>query len=130
MTVVGLVLVFLGAVFHGYVFVLESLRWTRPATRAVFGVGSAEEAETTRPLAFNQGFYNLFLAVTTIVGVVLVPAGAPAAGYALIVAGAGSMVGAGLVLLLSDRSLRRAALLQLAPPALGLLALAISALLR
>ena len=30
------------------------------------------DAETTRPLAFNQGFYNLFLAVAAFLGVVLV----------------------------------------------------------
>lgn len=130
MTAVGLVLVSVAAVFHVYVFVLESLRWTRPSTRRVFGVGSAADAETTKPLAFNQGFYNLFLTVVTLVGVALVIAGAPAAGYALIVAGAGSMVGAGVVLLLSDPSLRRAALLQATPPALGLIALAIGALLH
>lgn len=129
MTAVGLVLVSLGAVFHFSVFVLESLRWTRPATRAVFGVATAEDAETTKPLAFNQGFYNLFLAVVTIVGVVLLPAGATEAGYALLAAGAGSMVGAGLVLLLSDPGLRRAALLQAGPPGLGLIALGIGALL-
>lgn len=129
MTAVGLVLVSLAAVFHVYVFVLESLRWTLPATRALFGVGSAEEAQTTKPLAFNQGFYNLFLTVETLVGVVLVLSGALAAGYALIVAGAASMVGAGAVLLLSNPSLRRSALLQLTPPALGLIALGIGALL-
>lgn len=66
----------------------------------------------------------------TVVGVVLVPAGATPAGYALIVAGTGSMVGAGPVLLLSDPGLRRAALLQLTAPALGLIALAFGALPR
>jgi putative membrane protein len=128
-TILGLVLVSLAAVFHGYVFVLESLRWTAPRTRAAFGIRSAEEAEATRLLAFNQGFYNLFLAVGAAVGVVLVAAGATVAGTALIALAAGSMAAAGVVLAASQPRLLRAALLQLLPPALGLAALGIGALL-
>ncbi|MCU1472266.1 DUF1304 domain-containing protein [Amnibacterium sp.] len=128
MTVVGLVLVAFAAAVHGYVFVLESLRWMRPSTRAVFGLATEDEAATTRLLAFNQGFYNLFLAVVAVIGVVLIASGASAAGYALAIAGAGSMIGAGLVLLASSPNLRRAALVQALPPALGLVALGIGAL--
>jgi putative membrane protein len=127
--ILGLVLVSIAALFHAYVFVLESLRWTAPRTQAAFGVRSAEEAEATRLLAFNQGFYNLFLAVGTAVGVVLVVAGLTAQGYALIVLGAGSMAAAGVVLAVSQPKLLRAALLQLLPPALGLAALGVGALL-
>jgi putative membrane protein len=128
-TVVGLVLVALAAAIHVYVFVLESLRWMRPATRAVFGIATEDEARTTRLLAFNQGFYNLFLAVVALVGVGLIAAGVPAAGYALVVAAAGSMIGAGLVLIGSSPNLLRAALVQALPPALGLVALAVGVLL-
>lgn len=129
MTVVGLVLVGLAAAVHLYVFVLESLRWMRPATRAVFGIRTEDEARTTRLLALNQGFYNLFLAVVALVGVVLVAAGASAAGYALVLAAAGSMIGAGVVLVISSPNLLRAALVQALPPALGLVALAVGVLL-
>lgn len=38
---------------------MESLTWTTPRTRATFGT-TAEEAETTKLLAFNQGLYNLW----------------------------------------------------------------------
>lgn len=31
-----------------------------------------EEAETTKLLAFNQGFYNLFLAIVTAIGIVAI----------------------------------------------------------
>jgi putative membrane protein len=129
MTVVGLVLVTLAAAIHVYIFLLESLTWTTPSTRRTFGVASEADAETTRLLAFNQGFYNLFLAVVAAVGVVLVVTGPAVAGYALIAAGAGSMVGAGVVLAVSDPRLVRAALIQLGPPALGLIALGIGTLL-
>ena len=128
MTVVGLVLIGIAAAIHLSVFVLESLRWMRPATRATFGITSERDAETTRLLAFNQGFYNLFLAIIAVAGIVL--AGPlPAAAGALLVASAGSMIGAGVVLLASSPQLWRAALVQLLPPGLGLLALAAGALL-
>ncbi|HEY0217854.1 MAG TPA: DUF1304 domain-containing protein, partial [Cellulomonas sp.] len=64
MIATGLVLAALAALVHVYIFRLESLTWTSERTRAVFGTTEAE-AEATRALAFNQGFYNLFLAVVT-----------------------------------------------------------------
>lgn len=107
-----------------YVFVLESLVWTGPRARATFGI-TPEDAITTRPLAFNQGFYNLFLVVEIALGVVLVAVGRTAVGATLVLVGAGSMVAAGLVLLASDRSKARAALVQLVPPLLGIVALVV-----
>ena len=95
---------------------LESFRWTEPATRKTFGT-SAADAEVTKPLAYNQGFYNLFLAVITLAGVV---AGADV-GAALVLAGTGSMLGAALVLVTHDRSMLRAALVQGTFPALAVL---------
>ncbi len=73
MLTVGLVLAGLAAALHVYIFYMESLAWTKPSTRAVFGT-SAEEAESSKELAFNQGFYNLFLAVVTGVGIALTAA--------------------------------------------------------
>jgi putative membrane protein len=124
MIVVGLVLTGLAALFHIYVFYLESVAWTSPRGRAAFGM-TAEEAQATKLLAFNQGFYNLFLALTIVVGTVLVAADTRAVGATLVIAGAAMMVGAGVVLISSDRSKARAGLLQAGPPALGIVALAI-----
>jgi putative membrane protein len=125
----GLVLVTIAALIHVSVFVLESLTWTTPRTRAVFGVRSVEEAETMRLLAFNQGFYNLFLGVGTLVGVVLVLVGAPGSfALGMIVLGAASMAAAGVVLAASQPKLLRAALIQLLPPALGLAAIVLALL--
>lgn len=123
----ALSLVFLGlaALIHVYIFVLESVRWTAPSTRKTFGTSEAD-AETTKSLAYNQGFYNLFLAITVVVGIVMASSGALAPGAALLFAGAGSMVAAGLVLLTSDRRKARAAIVQLAPPAIGLVLLLIA----
>jgi len=62
MTTAGLVFAALAALSHVYIFTMESLTWTSARTRATFGT-TAQEAETTKLLAFNQGFYNLFLAI-------------------------------------------------------------------
>ncbi|WP_238846588.1 DUF1304 family protein [Nocardia arthritidis] len=74
-----------------------------------------------RKWAFNQGFYNLFLAIGTLVGVVLVRS-APAAGWALVVMGCGSMLAAAVVLVAGDRHFVRAAAIQGVFPLLTLLA--------
>ncbi len=121
------VLALVAAAIHVYIFVLESMWWTSPRGRAVFGT-TETEAAATRELAFNQGFYNLFLAVIAAVGAVTLLAGAATIGPTLVVAGCGSMVAAGLVLLISDRTKTRPALVQLGAPLIALVALAISAL--
>ena len=114
------------ALLHGYIFVLESLRWEQPATRRTFGT-TPETAAVTAPMAYNQGFYNLFLGVGTLVGVALVPSGRDV-GVALVLFGTGSMLAAALVLVTSDRSKTRAAVVQGLFPALTLLALVAHAL--
>ncbi|QHC58344.1 DUF1304 domain-containing protein [Rathayibacter sp. VKM Ac-2760] len=124
MIVLGLVLAALAALLHVYIFVLESLLWTTPRARSTFGT-TAGEAEATRELAFNQGFYNLFLAIVTIVGVIVLATGATNVGAALVFTGTGSMVAAALVLLLSSPGKRRAALTQMTPGLLAVLALGI-----
>lgn len=108
---IGSVFAGLAALIHVYIFVLESVRWTHPSTRRIFGT-SAESAETTRPLAFNQGFYNLFLAIIAVLGIVIALTSSAAVGVALMLAGTGSMLAAALVLILSDRSKARAATVQ------------------
>ena len=121
MLIAACVFAALAALVHVYIFVLESLRWQDPATRRVFGT-TEETAAVTQPLAYNQGFYNLFLALGTAVGVALVDARRDA-GIALIVFGVGSMLAAALVLVTSDRSKLRAATVQGLLPALALLCL-------
>lgn len=116
MLVAGLVLAALAAAVHGYVFVLESVAWEGARARRIFGL-SEEQARTTAPLAFNQGFYNLFLAVDVVVGVLLAGAGATAAGATAVLIGTGSMVAAGVVLVASDPSKLRPALVQAVLPA-------------
>lgn len=119
MTILAEVLAAGAAFLHVYIWVLESFRWTEPATRRTFGT-SESDAEITKPLAYNQGFYNLFLAVMVIVGILAGGADA-AVGATLILAGTGSMLAAALVLVAHDRSMARAAVTQGTLPALAVL---------
>ena len=127
MVIVGLVLASLAALLHVFIFWLESFAWTSPRARATFGTSEAD-AQATREMAYNQGFYNLFLAILVAVGVVFFATGATAAGAALVFAGAGSMTAASLVLLLSSPDKASAALKQGVIPTLGVVALAIGLL--
>jgi len=117
--VVAAVFAVVAALVHVYIFVLESLWWMRPRTRAAFGVRSEQDAATTRPLAFNQGWYNLFLALGTVAGLVLARSADPAvraAGIGVLLLATCSMVGAALVLVVSNPRMARAAALQGAAP--------------
>ena len=49
------------AALHTGFFVLESVLWTSTKVMRIFG-NTEEEAQTTRALALNQGFYNLGVA--------------------------------------------------------------------
>ncbi|OLP02544.1 epimerase [Mycolicibacterium porcinum] len=111
MVIAGLVFAALAAALHVYIFVMESLTWTSPRTRATFGT-SAEEAQATKELAFNQGFYNLFLAMVTVIGIAAVGLGHNTVGAALVFAGVGSMLAAAVVLLTSSPDKARAAVTQ------------------
>ena len=77
-------------------------------------------AETT------QGYYNLFLAVMTVVGVLLLGT-QRSAGVALLLAGTGSMLAAAVVLLTSNRRMVRAAAVQGALPLLAVILVALDA---
>ena len=108
MVYAGLFFAGLAAVLHVNIWVMESLTWTSARTRATFGI-SEEEAQATKELAFNQGFYNLFLAILTVTGIVIGGTGRYGVGLALIFAGTGSMLAAAVVLLASSPDKARAA---------------------
>jgi putative membrane protein len=124
MITAALIFAGLAALLHVYIFVMESLTWTSPRTRATFGT-TPEEAETTKLLAFNQGFYNLFLAIVTAIGVVAICLGHNAVGAALVFAGVGSMVAAAAVLLASSPDKARAAVTQGTFPLIAVVLLAL-----
>lgn len=133
----------IAALIHVFFFYLESVAWTKPSTWKTFGMKSQEEAEVTKGLALNQGYYNLFLAIGVFVGIGLYRSVDEAAwttyaplegeenvspgfgfdgqelywGEAFVVFGLAVMLGAALVLLISSKGkmLRGAAIQGLAP---------------
>jgi putative membrane protein len=121
MVTAGLIFAGLAALLHVYIWVMESLTWTSTRTRATFGI-TEEEALATKELAFNQGFYNLFLAIITVTGIVI----GDGIGFALIFAGTGSMLAAAAVLLASSPDKARAAITQGIFPLIAVALLAVS----
>ena len=124
MILASLLFALVAAVLHIYIFTMESITWTRPATWKRFGVASQADAETTKALAYNQGFYNLFLAAGALAGagfVALAPEDPvlAAAGWTLVFSSCGSMLLAALVLAVSGRKYLRAAATQGATPLLA-----------
>jgi putative membrane protein len=109
MITAALVLAGIAALLHVYIWTMESITWKQPATWKRFGVESQADADTNALFAYNQGYYNLFLAVVAIVGIVLVVADRDEAGWALVIAACGTMFAASLVLLSSSGSVRAAA---------------------
>ncbi|MCY7325887.1 MAG: DUF1304 domain-containing protein [Microbacteriaceae bacterium] len=123
--VTGASIAAISAPVHVYIFVLESVLWMRPSTWRVFGLRTQADAEMTRPIAYNQGFYNLFLALGIAVGIALLGAN-PSAGIALVLTSTLSMVLAALVLVTSNRRMLRATAIQRLPPLLSALSVALS----
>jgi len=124
--IIGIVFVAIAAIIHKYIFYMESITWTKPATWKRFGLRSQEDANTVKPMAYNQGFYNLFLALGIIVGIILILVGQVDVGRAVALFGALSMVAAATVLVTSNPRLARAAALQGTAPLLGVIFIVLS----
>lgn len=118
--ILGSISIFSAGVMHMYFFKLESIDWIKPKTWKSFGLPNQEHAEIVRPMAFNQGFYNLFLALGAIIGTALLSTNTTI-GFTLMIFSASSMALAGLVLFLSVGNSRRAAMAQALPPLFGIL---------
>lgn len=124
--IVGAVFVFIAAVIHLLIFFLESIVWSKPSTWKRFGLATQQEADIVQPMAFNQGFYNVFLAIGAGTGLVMLgSANWVQGGITLAVFTCASMVLAAVVLVVSRPKLWRAAIVQGAAPLLGVLAIVI-----
>jgi putative membrane protein len=124
----AIVFALLAAAIHVLFFVLESVLFRRPFAWRTFGIRTQQDAETTRDWALNQGFYNMFLAVSVVVGVLLQlssNAAAVSAGVGMVLLGTASMVGAALVLLVTKPALLRGVAIQGVAPLLAILSVLI-----
>ncbi|CAN5123304.1 DUF1304 domain-containing protein [soil metagenome] len=126
MAILATVFVALAALLHVYIFIMESVQWRRPVIWKRFGLTSQADADTTAPLAYNQGFYNLFLAIGAALGIALYWSPAREAGFTLAAFTSASIVCAALVLLSTGRERLRAAAVQGTPALLGLVFLLIA----
>ncbi len=130
MTALALIFAGIAGLLHVLFFKLESLDWRKPKTWKTFGLESQADADTTASLAFNQGFYNLFLAIGTFVGIGLIAFcdTRDTMGWTLIVFACGSMLAAAVVLISSGgKSYARAASIQGLPALLAVVASLIAA---
>jgi len=112
----------IAAALHVLFFIMESVTFRQPTVAARFGLTTPDQIAAVRPMAFNQGFYNLFLAVGIAGGLALVAAGSVDAGRAIVLFACACMVGAGLVLLSTNRRFARSAAIQALPPLIAIVA--------
>jgi putative membrane protein len=105
----------LAGAIHVLFFCMESLWWTKPAVFRRFRSTEAQ-AQMTKSLAFNQGFYNLFLAAGVFGGLALICAGHHRSGMILVAWNCASMLAAAVVLAASSPQMMRGAVIQGLPP--------------
>jgi putative membrane protein len=118
MTILAQLLVLLVALIHAYIFVLESVIWTKPYGLKTFRMDAAR-AETTRTLALNQGLYNLFLAAGLFWALMSGAELVPRASFFLLCVAVAGIVGAISVM-------RTILFIQTVPAALALIALLVA----
>jgi len=116
------------AIFHTLFFVAESILWLEPyiyknilsQPDSSIGIELLEQAILMETVFFNQGFYNLFLALGLIVGIIFVQKGSVERGSTLIGYCCLFAFGAGVVLALSAGAFLGAAV-QAVPPMIALI---------
>jgi putative membrane protein len=121
MNIVTQIFALAAVLFHVAAFVLESLLFGRPAVQTA-ALGRPDTSPALRLFAFNQGFYNLFLAAGPVAGLIAAGSGHVSVGRALVVYSCAFMTAAGLVLYVSNRKLWRGAIGQSGPPLIALIA--------
>lgn len=117
MSTAAQVFVAVAGALHLAIFAMESLLIRRPAVYRRFLITSQADADTVRPWAVNQGFYNLFLALGALGGLIF----GGDRGHAVALFACACMAAAGLVLLATDRRMLRPAAMQALPPVAALL---------
>jgi putative membrane protein len=127
--IVATALFVVAGLIHVFIFFLESIAWPKPSTWKRFGLRSQADADIVRPMAFNQGWYNLFLALGAVGGSIAAWVANPLGsvmGFSVATFAAASMVAAALVLVISNPRLARAAAMQGLVPLVGVIFSAIA----
>jgi len=111
------------AIFHILFFIAESVLWLEPYIYQnilanpdpTIGIDLIEQARLMETVFFNQGFYNLFLALGLITGIILAKKDYVDQGFTLIIFCSLFAFGAGVVLAFSAGAFLGAAV-QAVPP--------------
>lgn len=112
MTIAFKVFVVLAGLLHVAIFAMESLFFMHQSIYSRFLIASAEDAQIVSLFAYNQGWYNLFLALAALLGAIFTNSLPKNVGASLCVYACLSMLGAALVLAFSAPDLLRAAFVQ------------------
>lgn len=113
----------IGGLFHVIFFLMESIFWMHPKVHRVFGIKSIEEAKLFKVSFFNQGFYNLFLAIGIFTADYLLFSGYFIAGKTLLLFCCASMLAAAVVLFFSKPGMLRGVIIQGLCPLIALISL-------
>ena len=112
--------VVLAGLLHVAIFAMESLFFMHESIYSRFLIASAEHAQIVSLFAYNQGWYNLFLAIAALLGAIFTNTLPKNVGASLCVYACLSMLAAALVLAFSAPELLRAAFVQGLFPLLAL----------
>ncbi|MFN8296959.1 MAG: DUF1304 domain-containing protein [Chitinophagales bacterium] len=121
MTAISIVFAIVAALFHVLFFLMESVFWMNPKVHKSFGIKTVEEASQFKLSFFNQGFYNLFLAIGVFTGIYFLQGEYAVAGKILILFCCASMLGAAIVLLVSKPKMLRGVFIQGLAPFIAIL---------
>jgi len=120
MPTITIIFAAIAGLIHVLFFLMESIFWMNPKVHKGFGVKNLEDAEQFKISFFNQGFYNLFLAIGIFVGIYLLHGEYLIIGKTLVVFCSASMLSASLVLLVSKPGMIRGVLIQGLSPLIAL----------
>lgn len=121
MPTVSIIFATIAGLIHVLFFLMESIFWMNPKVHKGFGIKSLVEAEQFKVSFFNQGFYNLFLAIGMLVGIYLLHGEYLIIGQTLVVFCSASMLAASLVLFVSKPGMLRGVLIQGLCPLIALI---------
>jgi len=121
MSIVSIIFATIAGLIHVLFFLMESVFWMNPKVHKGFGIKNLEEATQFKISFFNQGFYNLFLAIGMLVGIYLLHGEYLIIGKTLVIFCSTSMFAASLVLLVSKPGMLRGVFIQGLCPLIALI---------
>lgn len=128
MTIITRIMVVLAGLLHVAIFAMESIFFMQESIYSRFRIASFEHAQIVSGFAYNQGWYNLFLAIAAFAGVFFSKNLPKNVGTSLSMYACLSMLAAALVLGFSSPILLRSAFIQGFLPSLALLFFILSAI--